>query len=249
MSRADGRGMSDLRTIEVDTKIQTNPEGSLLYRCGGTLVLISASINESIPDWMRDSGKGWVTAEYAMHPRANPKRQRRDSRKGHIDGRSSEIQRLIARSLRAAVRLDLLGPRSITVDCDVLDADGGTRTASVTGGSIALMMVLDGLRKKGLVPEGVLREPIAAISVGLVDSKLMLDLCYTEDSVAEVDLNVVGTESGSLIEVQGTAEDAPVSRSQFTEMLDMALASFPKIVQAQHAAIDGLGIDVGKLIG
>ena len=248
MSRADGRQNNDLRPIEVDTQIQTNPEGSLLYRCGGTLVLISASINESIPDWMRDSGKGWVTAEYAMHPRANPKRQRRDSRKGHIDGRSSEIQRLIARSLRAAVRLDLLGPRSITVDCDVLDADGGTRTASVTGGCIALMMALDGLRKQGQVPAGVLREPISAISVGLVGATPMIDLCYTEDSVAEVDLNVVGTEGGKLIEVQGTAEDAPVPREQFTQMLDMALASFPQIMTAQRAACEKLGIDVAALM-
>ena len=248
LSRTDGRGHDTARPVAVQLGFQRFPEGSVLYSCGDTRVMIAASVEEGVRDWLRGTGKGWVTAEYAMHPRCNPTRNQRDGRKGRIDGRSQEIQRLIARALRGAVVLEKLGERSITVDCDVLDADGGTRTASITGGMIALCMALDVVRKRGLIEGGVLREPIAAVSVGLVDGKPMLDLKYDEDSRAEVDLNVVGTASGRLIEVQGTAEGAPIERRHLDTLLDMALGAMPGLVEEQTAALTSAGIDWKKLL-
>jgi ribonuclease PH len=248
MTRADGRAYDALRPVSIETGVQRNPEGSVLYRCGGTTVLIAASVSEGVPDWMRDSGRGWLTAEYAMHPRANPERQRRDGRKGRIDGRSSEIQRLIGRALRAAVDFDKLGARMITIDCDVLDADGGTRTASITGGMVALAIALDRLRTTGLVEKGVLREPLAAISVGLLHDRALLDLCYTEDRDAEVDLNVVGTPSGGVVEVQGTAEGAPIVRQKLDQMIDLALEALPALAAEQNRTLHALDIDIGRLL-
>ena len=248
MSRADGRSYDALRPVTIETGVQRNPEGSVLYRCGATTVLIAASVSEGVPEWMRDTGRGWLTAEYAMHPRANPERKRRDRQKGRIDGRSSEIQRLIGRALRAAIDFEKLGERMITVDCDVLDADGGTRTASITGGMVALAIALDRLRATGLVKKGVLREPIAAISVGLVDDRPMLDLCYTEDRDAEVDLNIVGTPSGSVVEVQGTAEGAPIAREKLDQMIDTALESLPELAAEQKRTLASLDIDIDRLL-
>ena len=248
MSRADGRSDDALRPISIETNVQRNPEGSVLYRCGETTVLIAASVSEKVPDWMRETGRGWLTAEYEMHPRANPERKRRDRQKGRIDGRSSEIQRLIGRALRAAVDLDKLGERMITVDCDVLDADGGTRTASITGGFVATAMALEGLRREGLVEKGVLREPITAISVGLLETSALLDLCYTEDRDAEVDLNVVGTPRGGVVEVQGTAEGAPIDRAHLDQMIDLALEAMPALADAQRQALRTLDIDIDRLL-
>ncbi|MGB5283527.1 MAG: ribonuclease PH [Polyangiales bacterium] len=248
MSRADGRSYDALRPVTIEANVQRNPEGSVLYRCGSTTVLIAASISEGVPDWMRGSGKGWLTAEYAMHPRANPERNRRDGRSGKIDGRTTEIQRLVGRALRAAVDFEKLGERMITVDCDVLDADGGTRTASITGGMVATAIALEGLRKKGLIDKGVLHEPIAAISVGLLDDKPMLDLCYTEDRDAEVDLNFVGTPQGAVVEVQGTAESAPIHRDKLDQMIDLALGSMPSLAEEQRRALHSLGIDLDRLL-
>jgi len=185
-----------------------------------------------------------------MHPRSNPKRKPRDGRKGRVDGRSTEIQRLIGRSLRAAVVPEVLGERSLTVDCDVLDADGGTRTASITGGWVAVVAALDGLRRKGLIARGVLREPIAAVSVGLTeDGRVLLDLPYEEDRDAAVDLNVVGTASGRVVEVQGTAEGAPVPRARFDEMLDVALRGIASLVEAQKRALAAADIPWERLVG
>jgi ribonuclease PH len=248
MTRVDGRAYDALRPVSIDANVQRNPEGSVLYRCGGTTVLIAASISDRVPDWMRDTGRGWLTAEYAMHPRANPERQRRDSRKGSIDGRSSEIQRLIGRALRAAVDFEKLGERMITVDCDVLDADGGTRTASITGGMVALAMALDRLRATGLVDRGVLHAPIAAISVGLLEARPMLDLCYTEDRDAEVDLNVVGTPAGGVVEVQGTAEGAPILREKLDQMIDLALFAMPALAEEQRRALRAVDVDIERLL-
>lgn len=248
-TRKDGRGSAQLRPVTILRGFQVNPEGSVLYRCGGTSVLVAASVEEQIPQWMKGQGRGWVTAEYSMHPRANPDRQRRDRVRGSVDGRTAEIQRLIARSLRAAVRLDKLGERMITVDCDVLDADGGTRTASITAGFVALAMALDALRKRGLVGTGVLREPVAAISVGLVAGRRLLDLAYVEDSKAEVDLNVVATERGAIVEVQGTAEDAPISRADFDALLELALGAMGQLGAAQRAALSESSVDLAKLTG
>ena len=198
---------------------------------------------------MSEPGHGWLTAEYAMHPRANPSRQRRDGRSGRLDGRTSEIQRLIGRALRSCVALERLGERSIYIDCDVLDADGGTRTASVTGGFIATAMALEHLRKRGLVAPGILRAPVAAISVGLVRGTPLLDLCYVEDRDAEVDLNVVGTAEGSFVEVQGTAEGAPVPREKLDAMLDLALGAMPQLVEQQRNALAEAGINLDALLG
>lgn len=248
VTRADGRSSDAPRPITIETGFQRFPEGSVIYRCGRTSVLIAASVEESVPPWMRGRGIGWVTAEYEMHPRANPERQRRARTKANIDGRSSEIQRLIARSLRAAVRMDQLGEQMITVDCDVLDADGGTRTASITGAFVALAIALDRLRKDGKVAAGVLREPIAAISVGMVGDRHLVDLDYEEDSGAEVDLNVVATEGGALVEVQGTAEGAPVPKADFDRLLELGVASMPALVAKQREAIAAAGVDLAKLI-
>ncbi|KPK66660.1 MAG: ribonuclease PH [Gemmatimonas sp. SG8_38_2] len=248
MNRADGRAYDALRPVSIETGVQRNPEGSVLYRCGGTTVLIAASVSESVPEWMRDSGRGWLTAEYAMHPRANPERQRRDGRNGRIDGRTSEIQRLVGRALRAAVDFDKLGARTITVDCDVLDADGGTRTASITGGMVATAIALDRLRAAGLVGRGVLRESIAAVSVGLLHDQPLLDLCYTEDRDAEVDLNVVGTPRGGVVEVQGTAEGAPIARERLDRMIDLALGALPALATEQRRALRALDIDLDRLL-
>lgn len=248
-TRSDGRSSDAPRPITVQTGFQRFPEGSVIYRCGGTTVLISASIEEGVPPWMRGRGKGWVTAEYEMHPRCNPERQRRARDKGKVDGRSSEIQRLIARALRAAVRMDKLGEQMITVDCDVLDADGGTRTASITGGFIALAIALDKLRKDGKVAAGVIREPIAAISVGMVGERHLVDLCYEEDSAAEVDLNVVATSSGALVEVQGTAEGAPVPKADFERLLDLGVGAMSILVAKQREVLSAAGVDLDRLMG
>jgi ribonuclease PH len=248
MTRADGRSYDALRPVSIEANAQRNPEGSVIYRCGGTTVLIAASVSEGVPDWMRGTGRGWLTAEYAMHPRANPERKRREGRNGRIDGRSSEIQRLVGRALRAAIDFDKLGERMITVDCDVLDADGGTRTASVTGGMVAIAIALDRLRATGLVDKGVLHEPIAAISVGLLEDHPMLDLCYTEDRDAEVDLNVVGTPTGAVVEVQGTAEGAPIVREKLDQMIDLALGAMPALAEEQRRALRELDIDVERLL-
>ena len=181
-----------------------------------------------------------------MHPRANKERGIRDSRRGRIDGRTQEIQRLIGRALRAAVVPEKLGERTIIVDCDVLDADGGTRTASITGGFVALVAALEDLRARGLIGGGVLRDKMSAISVGLVDDRPLLDLCYQEDSQAQVDLNVVATASGQLIEVQGTAEDEAIPRKQFDELLDLALHGIEQVSQAQSSILEAMNIDLKR---
>jgi ribonuclease PH len=248
-SRSDGRSDDAPRPVAIDLGAQKNPEGSVLYRAGGTTVLCAASVEDGVRDFLRGSGKGWVTAEYAMHPRANPRRQPRDGRRGAIDGRAQEIQRLVGRALRAAVVPENLGERTVTNDCDVLDADGGTRTASVTGGFVALAIALDKLRRQGTVGVGVLREPLAAVSVGWVRGRAMLDLCYEEDHKAEVDLNVVATESGAIVEVQGTAEGEPLSKDRFDAMVDLAIAGTRLLVVEQRKALVRAGVDLGKLLG
>jgi len=249
-TRPDGRDPDALRPVAIELHPMRQPEGSVLYRSGETTVLIAASVDDSVPDWLAGQGRGWVTAEYAMHPRANPRRQARDGRKGRVDGRSTEIQRLIGRSLRAAIAPEALGERSVTLDCDVLDADGGTRTAAITGGWVALAIALDRVhRERGGLPAGVLREPLAAVSVGLMeDGRILLDLPYLEDRDAAVDLNVVATASGRVVEVQGTAEGAPVPRERFDALLDLALRGIALLVEAQKNALDRAGIDWRGLV-
>jgi ribonuclease PH len=226
-----------------------NPEGSVLYRSGGTTLLLACSIEERVPPFMEGRGTGWVTAEYAMHPRANPDRRQKRTGGDKVDGRSQEIQRLIGRSLRSAVRMDKLGERTLTLDCDVLDADGGTRTASITGGTIAVAVALSKLLERGLVKPGVLRAPVAAVSVGLLEGRALLDLPYAEDSRAQVDLNVVGNGDGHLIEVQGTAEGAPMLRSELDALVDLGIEGVAQLVKLQLDALRKAGVRLDALLG
>jgi ribonuclease PH len=234
------------RPVEIITGFHRNAEGSVLYRAGGTVVLCTASIEDSVPKWFSDEQGGWLTAEYQMHPRANPQsREAREGRGGRgPKGRTMEIQRLVGRGLRAAFNLKRLGQRTITVDCDVLEADGGTRTASVTAGFMATAIALF---NQGLA--GVLRDQIAAISVGHVGNDVLVDLDYSEDSTARVDMNVVATVGGGIIEVQGTAEGEPIERPQFDAMLDAATSAIAELGRVQREALDKADVDLKILKG
>lgn len=224
-------------------------EGSVLYRAGSTVVLATASVDEKVPPWMEGKGKGWLTAEYQMHPRSNPqRRENRDGRGKAPSGRTQEIQRLVGRALRAAIDLERLGERQITIDCDVLEADGGTRTASITAGFVALALALAKMKAAGTLTGRVLREPVAAISVGYVNEALALDLVYVEDSRAEVDLNLVATRSGAIIEVQGTAEGAPVPRKTIDGMTDLALAGITELTRIQESVLAKHGVALDELL-
>lgn len=235
-----GRAANQHRPIEIIIGFHRNAEGSVLYRAGGTVVLCTASVDDSIPKWMPEDSGGWITAEYQMHPRANPeRREAREGRSRQPGGRTMEIQRLVGRGLRSAFDLKTLGARTITIDCDVLEADGGTRTASVTAGWMATVAALYRL---GLA--GVLRDHVAAISVGYVDGEVRVDLDYEEDVAAGVDMNVVSTRAGKLIEVQATAEGPPIARDDFDRMLSAALASIDALCALQVEALTGAGVDV-----
>jgi ribonuclease PH len=247
--RSDGRAFDVFRPIEMTLGFQRFAEGSVLYRAGHTVVLCTASVDAKVPSWMEGKGKGWITAEYQMHPRASrEKRENRDGRGKAPSGRTQEIQRLVGRALRAAVDLQKLGERQITVDCDVLEADGGTRTASITGGFVALAIALAKLKTDGRMTENCIREPVAATSVGFLDDAMLLDLVYVEDSRAEVDLNMVATRSGQVIEVQGTAEGAPVPRKDIIAMMDMALIGIERLTHIQEKALASTGIQLSSLL-
>jgi ribonuclease PH len=248
VNRADGRTLADHRPVEFIPNFHRNAEGSVLYRAGRTVVLCTASIDEAVPAWMMGKGKGWLTAEYQMHPRANPdRREAREGRAKPLSGRTQEIQRLIGRALRAAVRLDALGERTIAVDCDVLEADGGTRTASITGAFVALALALGRLKTSGKLAAPVLWDQVAAISVGHLDQGLALDLVYTEDSAARVDMNVVATARGALVEVQATAEGEAVPRADIDRMVDLGLAGIRSLALEQRSAIERAGVDLASL--
>ncbi len=224
-------------------------EGSVLYRAGSTVVLATASVDDKVPPWMEGKGKGWVTAEYQMHPRSNPKaRENRDGRGKAPSGRTQEIQRLVGRALRSAVDMKKLGERQITIDCDVLEADGGTRTASITAGFVALCLALHKITASGKLKERCVREAVAATSVGYLDDDLALDLVYLEDSRAEVDLNLVGTRSGAVIEVQGTAEGAPIPRKDIIRMMDLALIGIERLTHIQEKVLAGAGVELASLL-
>lgn len=232
------RTADQLRPIRLTPHTIIHPEGSVLIEFGDTHVLCTASVEERVPKWLSGKGSGWVTAEYDMLPRATGSRRDRDSRKGRINGRTQEISRLIGRALRAVVDLNKLGENSITVDCDVIQADGGTRTAAITGGCIALAHAIRLLESQGRCKSGALRELVAAISVGIVEDQLQLDLDYRMDSNAQVDMNVVMTASGELVEVQGTGEGHTFKRDQLNSMLDLAFGCLPTITDVQQRAID-----------
>lgn len=234
MARPDGRRPDQLRPVSIEVGYQKYAEGSALIRTGETWVLCAASIEESVPPFLGDQNRGWVTAEYAMLPRATHTRSGRSP-----GGRGKEIQRLIGRALRAAVNMEALGRRTITIDCDVLQADGGTRVASITGAYVALGLAARLLAERGLIAPGavVLPEPVAAVSVGIVDGQAVLDLPYAEDSRADVDMNIVMTQSGKLIEIQGTAEQHPFSRDQLDQLLGLAEAGITQLCAAQREAL------------
>ncbi|GAA0037338.1 MULTISPECIES: ribonuclease PH [Brevibacterium] len=224
MARADGRAADELRDVRITRNWITTAEGSALIEFGNTRVLCAASLTEGVPRWLKGQGRGWVTAEYAMLPRATDSRSTRESVKGKLGGRTHEISRLIGRSLRAVIDMTKLGENTLVLDCDVLQADGGTRTASITGAYVAMADAIDKGRSSGIIPAAnkPLTDSVAAISVGIIDGQPLLDLPYVEDSRAETDMNVVMTGSGKFIEVQGTAEGAPFDRDELSALLDLA---------------------------
>lgn len=232
--RSDGRQADQLRPVSIIPDYLKTAEGSVLIEFGNTRVLCAATVEESVPPFKKNSGEGWVTAEYAMLPRSTVTRTPREVNKGRQSGRTLEIQRLIGRSLRAVVDLRKLGERSVIVDCDVLQADGGTRTAAITGAMIALGMTLNRLREAGMTPHGVLSDSVAAISVGIVDGEPMLDLCYTEDSRADVDMNVVLTGAGRYVELQSTAEQRAFDDQQLQTMIALARKGIGELAALQR---------------
>ena len=236
--RPSERTPEQLRTVTLETGVNRYAEGSCLVSFGHTKVLCTASIEEKVPGWMRNTGQGWVTAEYGMLPRATHTRGRREAAAGKQSGRTQEIQRLIGRSLRSVTDLAALGERQITLDCDVLQADGGTRCASITGACVALHDALTGLVKKGLLPANPLRELVAAVSVGIHEGTPVLDLDYDEDSNCDTDMNVVMTASGGLCEVQGTAEGVPFTRNELNALMDLAENGINGLIAAQRRALE-----------
>ena len=232
--RFDNRHPSELRTTRITPHYLAHAEGSVLMESGQTRIICAASVEDRVPPFLRGSGIGWVTAEYGMLPRSTSTRSARESSKGKVGGRTQEIQRLIGRSLRAVTRLDELGERTIWIDCDVIQADGGTRTASITGGFVAMTLALEKLRKEGLIAQVPVEDYVAAISVGIVDSLPLTDLAYEEDSKAEVDMNVVKTGNGRFIEIQGTAEGAPFDSKSLSELLDLANAAIKNLIEMQR---------------
>ncbi|MBS0369279.1 MAG: ribonuclease PH [Proteobacteria bacterium] len=239
-SRPSGRAPADLRPIRITRGFTRHAEGSVLIEFGDTRVLCTASVEESVPPFLRGKGQGWLTAEYGMLPRSTHTRSPREAAKGKQSGRTQEIQRLIGRSLRAVVDMEALGERQITIDCDVLQADGGTRTASITGACIAVHDALEGLVKAGKLPANPMRDFVAAISVGIYKGVPVLDLDYPEDSGCDTDMNVVMTGSGGFVEVQGTAEGTPFSRTELDSLLELAAAGVAQLIVEQKKAL-GLG--------
>ena len=236
------RTLLQIRPLTIETQVSRYAEGSALIRAGNTQVLCTASIEESVPAWLKGKGQGWVTAEYSMLPRATHTRTKRDREK--VSGRTQEIQRLIGRALRVMVDLKALGERSILIDCDVLQADGGTRTASISGACVALAIALEKLRQEGKLPGKAWIDTVAAISVGMKEQQVLVDLDYNEDSSCEVDMNFVVTGKGGFVEIQGTAEKAPFTKAQMDQMTTGALSALTEIRKIQAAALKNLGIQM-----
>jgi ribonuclease PH len=237
VKRLDGRTYNELRPIKIIPGYQSFAEGSALIKLGKTHVLCSVSVEERVPSFLKGSGTGWITAEYAMLPRATVTRTQRDSAVGHVTGRNQEIQRLIGRSLRAAADMAALGERTLTVDCDVLQADGGTRTAAITGSYVALYKAMETLKNMGVISSIPLKSAVAATSVGVINNDMMLDLCYDEDSRAGVDFNVVMTSKGEFVEVQGTAEGKTFSKETLNDLLALAEKGIQQLFQAQQEVL------------
>ena len=238
MLREDGRKFNEERKIKITKDVNIYAEGSVLIEVGNTKVICTASVSEKVPPFLRGTGKGWVTAEYSMLPRATNERNQREASKGKLTGRTVEIQRLIGRALRSAIDLEKLGERLITIDCDVIQADGGTRTTSITGGYVALALAIKKLLNDEILEENPLIANVAAISVGKIDSELIVDLKYSEDSAAEVDMNVIMNKKGEFIEVQGTGEESTFTRTELNGLLDLAEASIKRIINLQDKVIE-----------
>jgi ribonuclease PH len=235
--RPGGRSAAQLRPLTLTPGYVQTAEGAVLVALGNTRVLCCATVEQGVPGWLRNSGRGWVTAEYSMLPRSTVTRTPRESEKGKIGGRTHEIQRLIGRSLRSVVDMHALGERTVILDCDVIQADGGTRTAAITGAAVALRLALDALVKAGTLKTSPMKQLVAATSVGIVGGAALLDLCYEEDSQAEVDMNVVMTENGGLIETQATAEKGSYSRADLNGLIDLAEAGLKEDFAAQRAVL------------
>ena len=232
--RADGRLLEQLRPTRLTPNYLIHAEGSVLVEAGQTKVICTASVEDRVPPFRRNTGKGWVTAEYGMLPRATNTRSQRESTKGRVGGRTQEIQRLIGRSLRTVTRLEALGERTITLDCDVIQADGGTRTASITGAFVALVLALEKMRERELIRTMPVQDYVAATSVGIVEGETMIDLAYSEDSKADVDMNIVKTGSGQYIELQGTAEVVPFGREGLNRLLDLGDTGIRQLIALQR---------------
>ena len=237
MKRIDGRGPAQMRGISIVPGFIENAEGSVLMETGKTRVICTASVEDGVPRFLADQGRGWVTAEYGMLPRATDTRSDREAARGKVGGRTMEIQRLIGRSLRAVVDMEALGERTVKLDCDVIQADGGTRTAAITGAWVALALACRGLLDSGAIDRDPLALGVAATSVGIVDGLPLLDLCYAEDSGAEVDMNVVMTSGGDFVEVQGTAEGAPFPKQMLDTLTDLAWAGIEELLEAQQSVL------------
>ena len=238
--RSDGRNSNQLRALTITPTYIKTADGSVLIEMGDTRVICTAKLEERVPPFLRNSGKGWITAEYGMLPGSSQQRIGRESSRGKVGGRTHEIQRLIGRSLRSVADLKSLGERSVWIDCDVIQADGGTRTASITGAYIALMEAVRVWRARGILSADLVKDAVAAVSIGIVDGKILLDLCYEEDSKADVDMNFVMTGSGKFIEVQGTAESAPFTKKQMERMAEIAHQGIKELLQAQKKVIAAL---------
>jgi len=235
--RPSGRTPDQLRPIQLTREYTKHAEGSVLVEFGDTRVICTASIDSSVPRFLKGQGRGWVTAEYGMLPRSTGSRMQREATGGKQGGRTVEIQRLIGRSLRAAVDMEALGERSVQIDCDVIQADGGTRTAAITGGFVALVDAIETLRRKGVIRRPVIHGMVASVSVGIVDGEAVVDLDYAEDSTAETDMNVVTNDQGSFIEIQGTAEGHAFRRDELDRMLDLASGGCAELIEHQQAAL------------
>ncbi|SMB89393.1 RNAse PH [Desulfonispora thiosulfatigenes DSM 11270] len=238
--RDDGRNENELRKVRVEQDYIKYPEGSILFEMGDTKVICNATVEEKIPGWLKGQEKGWITAEYSMLPRATDVRTRREATQGKIGGRTQEIQRLIGRSLRPVVDLKALGERTIWIDCDVIQADGGTRTAAITGGFIALVKALQSLVEKGILKNFPILDYVAAVSIGKVGENILLDLAYSEDCEADVDLNLVMTGSGKFIEIQGTAEGYPFNREELDEILMLGEEGINKLIEIQKSILGSI---------
>ncbi|EGW41322.1 ribonuclease PH [Desulfosporosinus sp. OT] len=238
MQRSNGRAYDELRPVKISRQFTNIPEGSVLIQIGETRVLCTASVEEKVPPFQKGSGKGWVTAEYAMIPRATQSRTQREATKGKLTGRTMEIQRLIGRALRSVVDLKKLGERTIWLDCDVLQADGGTRTAAITGAYVALVDAVQYLLEKKLIRTNPIQDTLAAISVGKVQGQAVLDLAYEEDSQADVDMNIVMTGAGKFVEIQGTAEEIPFDRADLDAFLQLAEKGIRALMEVQKSAVE-----------